>query len=81
MSFQKQINSPTTGEILTQALTCLILWKSPLAQALEPVGEVSSLDNLITALALALADAGDTESTADQRKLAESVLSQTEEQL
>ncbi len=71
-------DEPSAAELLTQALAYLTLWRGPLAQALEPVGEVASLDNVITALALALVDTTDATTTADQRKLAESVLEQEE---
>ena len=72
-------DEPLTSEVLSQALTYLALWRGPLAQALEPVGETASLDNVITALALALVDTTDAEATADQRKLAQSVLEQEPE--
>jgi hypothetical protein len=72
-------DEPLTSEVLSQALTYLALWRGPLAQALEPVGETASLDNAITALALALVDTTDAEATADQRKLAQSVLEQEPE--
>jgi hypothetical protein len=72
-------DEPLTSEVLTQALAYLTLWRGPLTQALEPVGETASLDNAITALALALVDTTDAEATADQRKLAQSVLEQEPE--
>ncbi len=74
-------DEPMTSEVIAQTLAYLTLWRGPLALALEPVGEVASLDNVITALALALVDTTDAGATADQRKLAESVLEQEQPNL
>jgi hypothetical protein len=55
-------DEPTTSEILTQALTMLVLWGPVLTRALDSaVGDSTSLSTLTQDLALALVEAQEQE--------------------